>query len=80
MLDRLNFLVSTHYIKHVVQTAYDLINIRFFLVKHILYCKLLRFKLYVNCQRVLSLAVKTLERHSTGPEFESPWERISGCG
>jgi len=29
---------------------------------------------------VLSLAVKTLERHSTGPEFESPWERISGCG
>ena len=31
-------------------------------------------------QRVLSLAVKTLERHSTGLEFESPWERISGCG
>jgi len=31
-------------------------------------------------QRVLSLAVKTLERHSTGPEFESPWEQISGCG
>jgi len=34
----------------------------------------------LNCQRVLSLAVKTLKRHSTDPEFESPWERISGCG
>jgi len=31
-------------------------------------------------EQEVSLAVKTLERHSTGPEFESPWERISGCG
>ena len=28
------------------------------------------------CQRVLGLAVKSLERHSTGPGFDSPWERI----
>jgi hypothetical protein len=38
------------------------------------------FNIRVERQRVLGLVAKTLERHSTGHEFESPWKRISACG